>query len=393
MHESTNASTMIPLACDGGRLPNVTVVTHSPSPYQVELFDQVEAFHRLKLKVIYLYARDGQRLWQSPSPFHHSVMLTSPGVSAKQVLAETDDADLLVLNYYKHPFAKAVVQRRAHTGSAICFWGERPQPRAFVRLSSLLRRWRLRGLMRNRAHFWGIGRMAVDAYRREFGGQRTYANLPYFSELTRFSDTPRRSRDGTCVFLFSGVLSHRKGVDVLANAFARLAPDFPYARLRVMGSGNMESVMRERLRDCMDRVEFIGFREWTELHLEYAQADLLCVPSRHDGWGLVVPEGLAAGLPVISTHQTGAAVEFVQPSWNGWLIPKDHDEALYRAMRQAASLTDEQWHEMSQLARASVADHTLEHGGRRFIDAACAALTDWRQPRDRARENAAASSH
>jgi glycosyltransferase involved in cell wall biosynthesis len=381
MHESTNASSMSPPAGDSDRLPNVTVVTHSPSPYQVELFDQVEALHRLKLKVIYLFARDGQRLWQSPSPFHDSVMLTSPGVSARDVLTETDAADLLVVNYYKHPFAKAVIERRAETGSTMCFWGERPQPRTFVRLSSLLRQWRLRGLVHSRAHFWGIGRMAVDAYRREFGHDRTYANIPYFSELTRFSNAQHKSRDGTCLFLFSGVLSHRKGVDVLASAFARLVPDFPQVRLRVMGSGNMESLMREQLQGCMDRVEFIGFREWNELHLEYAQADILCVPSRHDGWGLVVPEGLAAGLPVISTHHTGAAVEFVRPGWNGWLIPKNHGEALYRAMRQAASLTNDQWQEMSQLARASVADHTLRQGARRFIDAACAALTEWHSSR------------
>jgi glycosyltransferase involved in cell wall biosynthesis len=383
---------MNPPAGEVGRLPNVTVVTHSPSPYQVELFDQVEAFHRLKLKVIYLFARDGQRLWQSPSPFHDSVMLTSPGVSVEDVLTETDAADLLVLNYYKHPFAKAVIERRAHAGAAMCFWGERPQPRTFVQLSSLLRQWRLRGLVQTHAHFWGIGSMAVDAYRREFGDERTYADIPYFSELARFSNAPHKSRDGTCVFLFSGVLSHRKGVDVLASAFARLVSDFPRVRLRVMGSGNMESLMRERLQGCIDRVEFIGFCEWNKLHLEYAQADILCVPSRHDGWGLVVPEGLAAGLPVISTHQTGAAVEFVLPGWNGWLIPKDHDEALYRAMRQAASLTDGQWHEMSQLARASVADHSLQHGARRFIDAACAALASWPPRRARQAQHADVSS-
>jgi glycosyltransferase involved in cell wall biosynthesis len=128
----------------------------------------------------------------------------------------------------------------------------------------------------------------------------------------------------------------------------------------------------------MDRVEFLGFRDWNDLPSGYAAADLLCVPSRYDGWGLVVPEGLAAGLPVISTHQTGAAVEFVNPGHNGWLIPEDHEEALYRAMRQAATLTPPQWNDMSRLAQASVAQHSLEQGAARFVDAARDALAGWR---------------
>ncbi len=71
-----------------------------------------------------------------------------------------------------------------------------------------------------------------------------------------------------------------------------------------------------------ERVEFAGFKDWNELPGEYASADVLCVPSRYDGWGLVVPEGLASGLPVIATDRMGAALEFVETGRNGWLIPR-----------------------------------------------------------------------
>jgi glycosyltransferase involved in cell wall biosynthesis len=132
----------------------------------------------------------------------------------------------------------------------------------------------------------------------------------------------------------------------------------------------------------MERVEFIGFRDWNDLPQEYAGADILCVPSRHDGWGLVVPEGLAAGLPIISTQQTGAAVEFVKPDSNGWLIPRVDEELLYRAMSEAASLSDTQLGKMSLLARESVAGHSLENGAERFVDAACAAIATWNARHD-----------
>jgi glycosyltransferase involved in cell wall biosynthesis len=369
---------MEPRACNQGQggLSRVTVVTHSPSPYQVELFDAVEKLRCLNLTVIYLHGKDPLRQWQSQALGHHGVMLTQPGVNPHEALEHADNADLVVINYYKHSFARLVMRNRAKTSGAMCFWGERPQRTVLPRLSNFVREWRLRSLLRSRAHVWGIGSMAVDAYRREFGARHTYVNLPYFSDLRRFAEAPRKARDEKQVFLFSGALSHRKGVDLLSGAFARVAREYPAAHLRVMGCGEMEPLMRRKLQGCMGRVEFLGFREWNDLHVEYAQADILCVPSRHDGWGLVVPEGLAAGMPVISTHQTGAAVELIRPEANGWLIPPGDEEMLYRAMSEAASSSEAKLSEMSARARESVSGHSLENGARRFVEAACAAVRE-----------------
>ncbi|MEZ0276573.1 MAG: glycosyltransferase family 4 protein, partial [Roseimicrobium sp.] len=195
--------------------------------------------------------------------------------------------------------------------------------------------------------------MAVTAYRREFGDGHEYSNIPYFSDLQRFGDALRKPESRERVFLFSGSLCLRKGADLLTQAFSRLAADFPFVRLRIVGYGPLENEMKQQLVPLAKRVDFTGFCPWDRLHIEYAQGDVLCVPSRHDGWGLVVPEGLAAGLPVVSTSQTGAAVEFIKPGHNGWLHPPGEGEGLYRAMRLAAALTDEQWHDMSRRARDS----------------------------------------
>src|SRR4051794_17445703 len=94
-------------ASDRTSLLKVTVVTHSPSPYQVELFDKVESLRSLDLDIIYLHGRDPQRHWQPQSLRHANVTLTQPGVDARRELERADAADLLVINYYKHPFASA----------------------------------------------------------------------------------------------------------------------------------------------------------------------------------------------------------------------------------------------------------------------------------------------
>jgi glycosyltransferase involved in cell wall biosynthesis len=209
---------------------------------------------------------------------------------------------------------------------------------------------------------WGIGKFAVDGYRREFGSRRPYFNLPYFSDLQRFSIRDREKR-AERVFLFSGSVIARKGVDLLAKAFVRLANEFDHVRLRIVGDGELRHSLAQTLGPVNDKVEFVGFKEWNELPSEYARADVLCVPSRYDGWGLVVPEGLASGLPVIATDRMGAALEFLETGRNGWLIGAGDEEALVRAMREAAL---RRLDEMGQRARESVSGHSLQHGANLF---------------------------
>jgi glycosyltransferase involved in cell wall biosynthesis len=218
--------------------------------------------------------------------------------------------------------------------------------------------------------------LAVDEYRREFGVERAYFNLPYFSDLQRFKRSASHEKSER-VFLFSGSLIARKGVDLLARAFVRLASESYSVRLRLVGEGELHKALAQTLRAVADRVEFAGFRDWSELPVEYARADVLCVPSRYDGWGLVVPEGLASGLPVIGTDQMGAALEFVKTGHNGWLIPAADEEAIFTAMREAALLPRNELAELGLRARDSVSMHTLQIGAARFFHCAQEVVAGW----------------
>ncbi len=317
------------------------------------------------------------RNWSLPELKHEAILMDGGPSEIKRAENAIIRADLAVFNFYDNKLALRLIRQRAKLGTAFCFWGERPG--YFQRQLGRLRRiWMLRPLHERRAAIWGIGRMAANAYREEFGAFRDYVNLPYFSDLERFQVIPPRvaSRQ-EFTFLYSGALIRRKGVDLVARAFARLAAEHPQARLRVMGDGNLAAKMRREVRHCAALVEFTGFKDWSDLPDEYARANILCVPSRYDGWGLVVPEGLAAGLPVISTTQTGAAVEFLRNGENGWLVAAKDEGAIYRAMLEAVSLDAQRLVAMSAAARATVAEHSLVNGVGRFIQAADNAASDW----------------
>lgn len=347
----------------------VFVLTDCPSPYQVELFNEIEAQGDCTLEVGYLRSRDPDRQWKSSEIRHAFVELNGSGEGRSRALA----ADLVVFNYYRHTNAERLIDERAASGGPWCFWGERPGFRQAGWAGRLLRRWKLGKLHASAAPIWGIGKFAIDGYREEFGSRRAYFNLPYFSDLQRF-DVSAREEKSERTFLFSGSLIARKGVDVVAGAFVRLAQEVSNVRLRIVGDGELRESLVRMLRPVSERVEFVGFKDWGELPAEYAAADVLCVPSRYDGWGLVVPEGLASGLPVIATDRMGAALEFVESGRNGWLIRAGDEEALLGAMREAVSVP---LGEMNCRARESVKGHSLQNGAMKFFEYGQQVISQW----------------
>lgn len=357
----------------------VAVVTYLASPYQAELFNAVAASGGIELEVVYLHRTSRTRRWTIPPISHTAVCLDEEPGRFEEVRAEILDADLAVFNYYSQRSARVLLDGRAASGKPWCFWGERPGLRKPEWIGRLVRQCALSWLHDSPAPIWGIGRFAVERYQTEFGPRRAYCNLPYFSDLKRFQCSVGAVERAAAerVFLFSGSLIHRKAVDLVGRAFLRLAREVSNVRLRLLGDGELYGALAEMLHPVRERVEFIGFKDWAELPAYYGAADILCVPSRYDGWGLVVPEGLASGLPVIGTNSMGAAIEFIKSGLNGWLVPAGHGDMLFAAMREAALLPDTKLAEMSCRARESVREHSLQHGIQRFIRATRDALANW----------------
>ena len=66
---------------------------------------------------------------------------------------------------------------------------------------------------------------------------------------------------------------------------------------------------------------------------DFAQADVFVLPSRYDGWGVVVNQALAAGLPIITSDEVGAGFDLVEPGSNGFRVRAGEVDDLHRAQR------------------------------------------------------------
>ncbi len=357
-------------------MPHCVILTQLTSPYQVEFFNALAASKACHLEVIYLTSRDKNRQWEMPDISHsHFILSETPGVRP-YALDSIRRADLVVFNFYTDVFALRAIRERVFTQRPWVFWGERPGAYQ-AGIWGVLARWvLLKPLHHNTSPIWAVGTFGIEGYRREFGGSRTYCNIPYFSNLKQFmalSLRPVKLR----TFFYSGTFSLRKGVDLLAAAFVQLAQLHPGARLVLMGAGPLEGKLRHTLRSCSSQVIWLGFRSWDELPAGYAQGAIFCLPSRYDGWGLALVEALASGMPSIGTDRTGAAIEFLSSGQSGRLISAGDSTALKNAMLELLQLPDADFERMQQAARKAVGANTLEQGVKRFMAAATDVLQRW----------------
>lgn len=142
------------------------------------------------------------------------------------------------------------------------------------------------------------------------------------------------SRGGTLHLLCVASITPRKGHDTLLDALERLV--HLEWRLTCIGGFDRNSDYAARVRARVDagplasRVYLAGELAGPPLDAAYDEADLFVLPTRYEGYGMVVAEALARGIPVVSTH-TGAIPALVGDS-AGVLVPADDATALAEAL-------------------------------------------------------------
>lgn len=138
--------------------------------------------------------------------------------------------------------------------------------------------------------------------------------FPYFVE-TRSQRNEEASGSGSKVRLFfAGQLINRKAPIDLVEALKGL--DGSQYELHIHGSGNLRGVMESRARDYGAPLVFHGPTAHQELMAAMAVSDVLVLPAKFDGWGVVVNEALAAGCRVIVSDRASANI-IVRASGHG----------------------------------------------------------------------------
>lgn len=150
------------------------------------------------------------------------------------------------------------------------------------------------------------------------------------------------------ILLYVGPLAERKGLKYLIGALPTILEKHPDTGLVLVGGGDNENLVQlaERI-GVRDRVSFEGFVPENVLPDYYRAADVFVFPSLLEGFGMVLVEAMASGLPVVSTTAT-AIPEVVGDA--GLLVPPRDEDAFASAVSSLIAADDyDQWCSRSRM--------------------------------------------
>jgi glycosyltransferase involved in cell wall biosynthesis len=167
---------------------------------------------------------------------------------------------------------------------------------------------------------------------------------------------------------FVGALSQRKGARYLLGALAALPKGAAKLVLYTRAS-----VDRDLLRgfESVD-IEIKGGLSDAQLAADLKQCDLVALPSIAEGFGLVILEAMACGVPVLCTTSTGGA-DFIVHRQNGLLIAPGSAATIEQELVWALTHRDELF-QIGQAARREAEKHTWAEYRRKFFAAYCSAI-------------------
>ncbi len=223
---------------------------------------------------------------------------------------------------------------------------------SYGRVRRLLRRWMIRACFPAAAAVVGVSSRVSDDLQARLPQCVRVQTIPNgvnvegiraaASSATLESETI--ARFPRPVIVAAGRLVAAKGFDDLLAAFARFRSEqqrvgAPSGTLVILGKGPLQTELEqyaERL-GIHDAVHFFGFvaNPWAAMR----SCDLFVLGSRHEGFGLVVAEAVALGLPVVATDCEAGPAEILSGNLRARLVQVGDSDAMARAM--AALLGDQ----------------------------------------------------
>ncbi|HXA50156.1 MAG TPA: glycosyltransferase family 4 protein [Candidatus Acidoferrum sp.] len=380
-----------------GDLP-ITLWMNMPSHHQDDLICSLDETPGVDLHVVYDSPMAGYRQklgWQAaPREYRHTFLSGCKPLDAVRTVKASRDRIHIFNGIWAVPaFAAALTANLAQGGAPFFVYSEAPNRGlkrgvlrrglrdAFGRFVARSARGRVLAVSRIAGAFYrGLG--FPDGRIYPFGYFRD-ARPKSAAELALGSTGQRPVVTGVARGLrvvFVGTLWEAKGIDLLLGAFEPLWRELPGLSLDLIGDGPLLPQLNQYLEDYPEaRIRLRGVIPSDRIPRELAAYDLLVLPSRGDGWGMVVNEALAAGLPAIVSDVCGAA-DLIRDGANGYVIPSGDAVELRRAIRRYAETSRAEREAMSVTAAATGEALRPQVAARYLVDCVRHSLGDSPRP-------------
>lgn len=258
-----------------------------------------------------------------------------------------DRFDALIVHGHT-PAANLVgIAAAKRAGIHVFMRGETHLGLARSKLKLALRRRLMGGLYRACDGVLAIGSANAAFYRAMGVPSHRIFLVPYTVDNERFMAESRLAnaervelrsslgvRDDQPIILYAAKFQPRKRPDDLLRAAAMLKRSGLEFHLVMVGSGEMESRLRDLTVELgLNNVHLRGFVNQRALPRVYAACDVFVLPSENEPWGLAINEAMCAGLPIVASAEIGCVPDLVKDGLNGRTFAAGDVNGLAEALR------------------------------------------------------------
>jgi glycosyltransferase involved in cell wall biosynthesis len=342
-------------------MKKLAIITTHPIQYYAPVFQLLSRHENVDCKVFYtLGDRGGQAdhgfkkivNWDIPlmtgyayeflentaaSPgTHHFKGIKTPGAIEK--IKQWQPDAILVFGWASHSHLRII---RYFKGKVpVYFRGDSTLLSEGAGLKKALRFIFLKWVYRHVSHAFYVGRNN-KAYYKAYGlkeAQLSFAPhavdnerfaLPRLEEADELRSSLKLNSDAI-LLLYAGKFEPVKNLPLLLKAFTALAKD--NVHLLMVGGGVLEGMLKRiaaKSRLCRN-IHFSAFKNQSYMPVLYQAADLVCLPSVSETWGLAVNEAMACSKAVLVSDQVGCAADLVRQDHNGNIFKSGDPDELHK---------------------------------------------------------------
>ncbi len=178
--------------------------------------------------------------------------------------------------------------------------------------------------------------------------------------VTKYPDVLTKNKQTKYRIIAVGRLNHQKGFDKLIDAFSLISEKYPLWHIDIFGQGELYEVLCSQIEKYSLKDRIIIRQPTPNIYEEYLNSDFYVLSSNFEGFGLVIIEAMACGLPVVSFDCPYGPDEIITNNKDGILVPKQNTALLAHSMERLIENENER-NTMATEARLTAKKYIIEN--------------------------------